>query len=157
MSEHIPHGVVRVVRARAGRICEYCHLPQILQEAAFHIDHISPRSRKGSSDIDNLALACVTCSLKKAARTHSRDPLSKRRKDTRRNANTFVAVGRRGQSRSVQCGTDWISRWRLGSTESPLSRPKIQVRIAPSFGSICECADCTFLSSCAYPVSRGLG
>ena len=77
MSEHIPHGVVRVVRARAGRICEYCHLPQILQEAAFHIDHISPRSRKGSSDTDNLALACVTCSLKKAARTHSRDPLSK--------------------------------------------------------------------------------
>lgn len=77
MSEHIPHGVVRVVRARAGRICEYCHLPQILQEAAFHIDHISPRSRKGSSDTENLALACVTCSLKKAARTHSRDPLSK--------------------------------------------------------------------------------
>jgi HNH endonuclease len=69
MSEHIPHGVVRVVRARAGRICEYCHLPQILQEAAFHIDHISPRSRKGSSDIDNLALACVTCSLRKAALT----------------------------------------------------------------------------------------
>ena len=58
-----------------GNICEYCHLPQLLQEAAFHIDHISPRSGKGPSHADNLALACVTCSLKKAARTRARDAL----------------------------------------------------------------------------------
>jgi hypothetical protein len=57
MSEHIPHGVVRAVRARAGRICEYCHLPQILQEAAFHIDHISPRSAEGSAIIEALCTA----------------------------------------------------------------------------------------------------
>ena len=56
---------------------EYCHLPQVLQEAAFHIDHVSPRSGRGPSQADNLALACVTCSLKKAARTHARDPQTK--------------------------------------------------------------------------------
>jgi 5-methylcytosine-specific restriction endonuclease McrA len=78
MSEHIPAALVRVVRDRAGRICEYCHLPQVLQEAAFHIDHISPRSDSGPSHTDNLALACVTCSLKKAARTNARDPLTKK-------------------------------------------------------------------------------
>jgi 5-methylcytosine-specific restriction endonuclease McrA len=49
-----------------------------LQEAAFHIDHISPRSGKGPSHADNLALACVTCSLKKAARTRVRDPQTKK-------------------------------------------------------------------------------
>ena len=36
-----------------------------------------PRSGKGPSHADNLALACVTCSLKKAARTRARDALSK--------------------------------------------------------------------------------
>jgi hypothetical protein len=77
MSEHIPGALARAVRDRAGNICEYCHLPQLLQEAAFHIDHISPRSGKGPSHADNLALACVTCSLKKAARTRARDALSK--------------------------------------------------------------------------------
>jgi HNH endonuclease len=78
MGEHIPAALVRLVHDRAGKICEYCHLPQLLQEAAFHIDHISPRSGKGPSHADNLALACVTCSLKKAARTRARDPLTKK-------------------------------------------------------------------------------
>jgi 5-methylcytosine-specific restriction endonuclease McrA len=71
MSEHIPGALARAVRDRAGNICEYCHLPQLLQEAAFHIDHISPRSGKGPSHADNLAFACVACSLKKAARTRA--------------------------------------------------------------------------------------
>jgi hypothetical protein len=74
MSEHVPARLVRLVRERAGGGCEYCHLPQILQEAAFHLDHVTPRVAKGPSDADNLALACVTCSLKKAGRTQSRDP-----------------------------------------------------------------------------------
>jgi 5-methylcytosine-specific restriction endonuclease McrA len=74
MSEHVPARLVRMVRERAGDVCEYCHLPQILQEAAFHIDHVTPRAAKGPSHEDNLAMACVTCSLKKAGRTHARDP-----------------------------------------------------------------------------------
>jgi 5-methylcytosine-specific restriction endonuclease McrA len=77
MSEHIPADLAKAVRERAGYICEYCHLPQILQEAAFHIDHITPRRTRGPSRLDNLALACVTCSLKKAGRTHARDPRTK--------------------------------------------------------------------------------
>jgi hypothetical protein len=77
MSDHIPAELARAIRERAGDICEYCHLPQILQEAAFHIDHISPRRTRGPSRLDNLALACVTCSLKKAARTYACDPRTK--------------------------------------------------------------------------------
>jgi hypothetical protein len=66
--------LARRVRQRAGDLCEYCRLAQHLQEAAFHVDHVQPKSKGGSTDEDNLALACVTCSLKKAARTHARDP-----------------------------------------------------------------------------------
>jgi len=52
-------------------------LPQSSQEAVFHIDHIQPRAAGGPTSAENLALACVTCSLKKAARTLGLDPISK--------------------------------------------------------------------------------
>jgi hypothetical protein len=59
-------------------MCEYCKLRQWSQEATFHIDHIQPRADGGETTEDNLALACVSCSLKKAARIHALDPKSKR-------------------------------------------------------------------------------
>jgi 5-methylcytosine-specific restriction endonuclease McrA len=74
MSPPIPAGLLRKVRRRAANRCEYCRLPQESQEAAFHADHIRPRKEGGPTTADNLALACVTCSLKKAARTHAVDP-----------------------------------------------------------------------------------
>lgn len=77
MSEHVPVALARLVRERAGRCCEYCRLPQSSQEAAFHVDHIQPRSARGQTVANNLAFACVTCSLRKAARTHGRAPLSR--------------------------------------------------------------------------------
>jgi hypothetical protein len=45
---------------RAGNRCEYCGLSQLGQEAAFHIDHVTPRAAGGLTVIDNLALACVS-------------------------------------------------------------------------------------------------
>jgi hypothetical protein len=74
MSEHIPSALVKLVRRRARNICEYCRLPQASQEAAFHIDHVEARSAHGATVPGNLALACVTCSLRKAARSQVRDP-----------------------------------------------------------------------------------
>jgi hypothetical protein len=74
MSSRIALRLANEVRDRAGDRCEYCLLPQSSQEAAFHIDHVVPRSRGGSTTLDNLALACVTCSLRKAARQRARDP-----------------------------------------------------------------------------------
>jgi hypothetical protein len=49
-------------------------LPQASQEATFHIDHIKPLAEGGTSHPDNLALACVSCSLKKSARVKHVDP-----------------------------------------------------------------------------------
>jgi hypothetical protein len=73
-SKHIPAPLVRLVKSRAGDVCEYCRIPQSSQEAIFHVDHIIPRTAGGATVIENLALACVSCSLRKAARTRVADP-----------------------------------------------------------------------------------
>jgi len=64
----------RQVIERAENRCEYCGLAQTGQEAAFHIDHIVPVSGGGGTNLENLALACVSCSLRKGARLLTRDP-----------------------------------------------------------------------------------
>jgi hypothetical protein len=59
---------------RAGNRCEYCGLSQLGQEAAFHLDHVIPRASGGPATTDNLALACVSCSLRKWAKQTAADP-----------------------------------------------------------------------------------
>jgi hypothetical protein len=44
------------------------------QEATFHVDHVIPRAVGGATSLANLALACVSCSLRKGARTTVIDP-----------------------------------------------------------------------------------
>lgn len=46
---------------------------QALQGATFHVEHIIPQSRGGSSDPENLAWACPGCNLHKADRVHIED------------------------------------------------------------------------------------
>jgi hypothetical protein len=79
MSKYIPARLAARVRQRAGDCCEYCHLPQKWQEATFHIDHVQPKSSGGLTKFQNLALACVSCSLRKAARMSGTDPKSRSR------------------------------------------------------------------------------
>lgn len=62
------------VVTRADNRCEYCGLAQTGQEAVFHVDHIYPSSLGGLTELENLALACVSCSLRKAARVNAPDP-----------------------------------------------------------------------------------
>jgi len=69
----------RLVVRRAGNRCEYNGLSQVGQETAFHIDHIVPESLGGQTDEDNLALACVSCSLRKEARQSATDAATGRR------------------------------------------------------------------------------
>lgn len=61
---------------RAGGRCEYCGLSQVGQEATFHVDHVVPRAVGGKTTIANLALACVSCSLRKWAKQAATDPES---------------------------------------------------------------------------------
>lgn len=73
-----PGRLRRFVAARAAGRCEYCGLAQEGQEATFHIDHIVPVSADGPTNATNLALACVSCSLRKEARRSAVDPRSGR-------------------------------------------------------------------------------
>ena len=59
----------RKVMERAQNCCEYCQLSQQGQEATFHIDHVIPRALGGTTEFKNLAVACVSCSLRKSAKT----------------------------------------------------------------------------------------
>ncbi len=70
----IPISLRRLVIQRSGDRCEYCCLSQAGQVATFHIDHITPEVVGGSTTEDNLALACVSCSLRKGARQLIKDP-----------------------------------------------------------------------------------
>jgi hypothetical protein len=71
---YIPANLRRSVVDRASNRCEYCGLSQLGQIATFHIDHVIPVVAGGSTEADNLALACVSCSLHKGARQFLPDP-----------------------------------------------------------------------------------
>lgn len=73
---HIPVSLQRRVRVRSSDRCEYCRIAQIGQEATFHVDHITPRASAGATSLENLALACVSCSLRKGPRTNAVDPIT---------------------------------------------------------------------------------
>ncbi|MFM6582085.1 MAG: HNH endonuclease, partial [Dolichospermum sp.] len=70
----IPNSLRQLVIQRAKDRCEYCCLSQAGQAATFHIDHIIPVVAGGATTSDNLALACVSCSLRKCARQSVTDP-----------------------------------------------------------------------------------
>ena len=74
MTSAITAALRSLVAERAENRCEYCRLSQVGQEATFHIDHVVPRTAGGPTDEDNLALACVGCSLRKGARRRAIDP-----------------------------------------------------------------------------------
>ncbi|MCB0031845.1 MAG: HNH endonuclease [Anaerolineales bacterium] len=74
MSGYIPASLRAEVVLRANDRCEYCLLAQAGRAAQFHIDHVIPVTSGGQTVSDNLALACVACSLRKAAKVHATDP-----------------------------------------------------------------------------------
>ena len=78
MSRHIPARLRRQVIKQAKGRCEYCGLAQVGQEATFHLDHIIPQAAGGPTTLENLALACVSCSLRKEARRSAADPATGR-------------------------------------------------------------------------------
>jgi hypothetical protein len=64
------------VRQRARGCCEYCLSQAKFSPDAFSIEHIIPLSKEGSSDPDNLALACQGCNNFKYSLTEATDPIT---------------------------------------------------------------------------------
>jgi hypothetical protein len=66
--------LIQQVRRRAGERCEYCRIPQSAFRRPFHIEHIVAKQHGGLTDLDNLALACWQCNLKKGPNLAGMDP-----------------------------------------------------------------------------------
>jgi HNH endonuclease len=70
---NIPLSLRRLVIQRSKDRCEYCVISQLGQVATFYIDHIIPVVAGGETTAENLALAYVSCSLRKGARQDLED------------------------------------------------------------------------------------
>ncbi len=57
----ISPAVRREVRERAKQRCEYCRKPDSTTAFGHQVDHILSLKQGGTSDLDNLAYACLAC------------------------------------------------------------------------------------------------
>lgn len=70
----IDAGTRRIVRERARGRCEYCLLPEDMNDIPFHVEHVIAKQNGGEDDVSNLALACDRCNLNKGPNLSSIDP-----------------------------------------------------------------------------------
>jgi hypothetical protein len=73
---NVPGALAASVHERAQGRCEYCGMSQTLQGATFHVEHITPRTCGGTTALENLALACPSCNLRKSDRSHVMDQMT---------------------------------------------------------------------------------
>jgi hypothetical protein len=70
----VPPSTRQLVRHRAQFLCEYCHSPEAISPDRFTLDHVRPRSKGGSDDLNNLALSCHRCNERRNNATTGLDP-----------------------------------------------------------------------------------
>ncbi len=66
----------RKVIARAGSRCEYCLIHQDDSISSHQVDHVIADKHGGLTSLENLALSCMTCNLRKSSDLASIDPES---------------------------------------------------------------------------------
>lgn len=74
MTDKVSQTVRHKVRERAKQRCEYCQTPEWLIGLPHEIDHIIPRAHGGTSNSQNLYLACSSCNGHKHAKIEGYDP-----------------------------------------------------------------------------------
>ncbi|MEK7257241.1 MAG: HNH endonuclease [Bacteroidota bacterium] len=72
----IPAAIRQLVAERAKHRCEYCKTPSDYAPGYFEDDHITPKSKGGSSTPDNLARICDGCNNGKSDKTEGIDPVT---------------------------------------------------------------------------------
>ena len=87
MITYVPGGLGQPVITRAADRCEYCLMTQLFTASAHPIDHIINKKHQSETVLENLALSCMICNLRKGTDIGSRhavtkqlDPLFHRRK-----------------------------------------------------------------------------
>ena len=73
---YVAAGLRRRVADQARYRCGYCLTAEDIVGAPMEIEHIVPESAGGSSEEDNLWLACTLCNSHKSDRTTAVDPVS---------------------------------------------------------------------------------
>lgn len=73
---YIPPAVRQRIFLEARFRCGYCHAQQDVVGMQLHIEYIIPVSAGGSSEIENLWLACSECNNHKGSQTHREDPVN---------------------------------------------------------------------------------
>lgn len=74
MSSHISPEIRRAVARRANYVCEYCLMAEEDAYFRFQVEHVISRKHGGSSELENLALACVFCNRYKGSDIASLTP-----------------------------------------------------------------------------------
>jgi hypothetical protein len=74
MSSRVTSEIKRIIAARANLVCEYCLIAEADAYYAFQVEHIISRKHSGSSELHNLALACVFCNRHKGSDIASLTP-----------------------------------------------------------------------------------
>ncbi|MEP0918084.1 HNH endonuclease [Leptolyngbya sp. DQ-M1] len=64
------------IQQRARYCCEYCLSQAKFSPDPFSIEHIIPHSKDGTSELDNLAVACQGCNNFKYNHTEAIDPIT---------------------------------------------------------------------------------
>jgi 5-methylcytosine-specific restriction endonuclease McrA len=73
---HIYANFKQIIITRSKGFCEYCKCPSDFSTELFSIEHIIPRSKNGSDELDNLAYACIGCNIYKSDKTEFIDVVS---------------------------------------------------------------------------------
>src|ERR1043166_2637848 len=68
----VPAQLKRLVIQRAGGCCEYCFAQARFALQEFSVEQVLPKSKGGTSESENLALACQGCNNHKYNRSHPR-------------------------------------------------------------------------------------
>jgi HNH endonuclease len=74
---YIPVALQKAVLERSKGLCEYCRLPASFSPNAFNFEHIMPLSKKGLTDLLNLAYSCGGCNAYKNDKIEAIDPITR--------------------------------------------------------------------------------
>jgi len=73
---HLPAALKQAVFDRAHGCCEYCVSQAAYSSDPFSGEHIIPRSRGGTDELENLANSCLGCNYRKFISLDAIDPLT---------------------------------------------------------------------------------
>lgn len=77
-SNRVSEKLRQVIHERAKGCCEYCQSQDKWATQRFVVEHIIPQSKKGTIELENLALACPGCNNHKYNITEAKDVFSNR-------------------------------------------------------------------------------